>query len=524
MSVVLGIAVYEVVLRRSVRRALEALRAPEEEDDDDDSPKKKQELPASIIEEMLSRHSAFFGDEGQALVRGARVLVLGLGGVGSHATIMLARAGVASLRLVDFDNVTLSSLNRHAAATLKDVGTLKTKTMANFIRSVAPFVEIDERPVMFTEATKDSLLNADFDLVLDCIDDVVTKAELVNACVRRHLPIICAMGAAGKADPTRLRVSPLADAVHDPLASKLRWKLRGCGIDYGGAEILSQTELESLSVHSDQRKAAEKKKKPAASSSENNLLDVVKADPENVLCVYSYESPRCGLLPLTEEQAQEGAANFGVVEHFRLRVLPVLGPFPALMGQAMASTALCKLAKSPIAPSPCEPLSKKIKDKLFVALKKREARRELGLKARPDDCDWIDCLGPELEFVIVEVWRARCAVTNRKLDRKPLALARWWRAKRPFGKNDLSLDDFRNNDDKNTDKALVAADELILLAPHLADALDAALDKAASDNRTSPDDLFQAAARALGGEEYATRIDNRLRRMRIAAGGGSWWD
>ena len=467
LAVLGGIAVYEVVRPFFVRRK-------EERDE--------KVLPVGMIEEMLSRHEAFFGREGQAAVRGAKVLVLGLGGVGSHTAVMLARAGVKSLRIVDFDLVSLSSLNRHAVATLSDVGTLKTLTMARFIARVAPFVEVDERPLMFAAETCEELLDGEFDLVVDCIDDVTTKAVLVDACVRRGLPIICAMGAGGKADPTRLRVAPLADAVHDPLASKLRWKLRGKGIDYGGSR-------------EDDELFRQKK-------------DVVKADPDDVLCIYSCEAPRCGLLPLTEEQAEEGAANFGTVDlaHYRVRVLPVLGPSPAMMGHAIASISLCRLAGYPVAPSPYEPLSKKIKEKMFVALKKREARRAFGSTARHDQCTWMDCLVSELEFIIAEVWRARCAVTNRKLDRKPLALTRWWRSKRPFGLLDTK-----------EDAPLVPADELVLLAPHLADALDDALDTA-SRNGT---DLFLAAAGALGGVDHAKRIDARIYKMRHLAS-GSW--
>ena len=81
-----------------------------------------QFLPPEIRNEMLSRNALYFGDDGMDKITNASVLVIGLGGVGSHTAHMLARAGVQYLRLVDFDQVTLSSLNRHAVATLKDVG------------------------------------------------------------------------------------------------------------------------------------------------------------------------------------------------------------------------------------------------------------------------------------------------------------------------------------------------------------------------------------------------------------------
>lgn len=428
----------------------------------------ERELPQRMIDEMLSRHEAFFGKEAHLKVRSARICVLGLGGVGSHVAMMLARAGVSYMRVVDFDRVSLSSLNRHAVARLSDVGLLKSETIAEAIKETAPFVTIDARPEMFSEATSDGLLSASpdapFDIVVDCIDDVDTKATLLADCAKRNLRVLSAMGAGGKADPTRICVAGLADAVHDPLAQKLRWKLRGKDVDY--------TDLE---------------------------------------CVYSYEKPRCTLLPLTDAQVEEGASAFGTVDNFRVRVLPVLGASPALMGQAMASITLCRIAGTPISPTPREPLSRKIKEKMLGNLRRREARRELGDKALPEDCDWIDAIHDELEYVCCEVWRGRCAATRTKIERKPLSFARWYTSRRPFGR--------RNETKSNVG---VQPDELILLTKELAHALDAALDDcadAAYPDQPTRDQLFQAAAKALRSVEKAKLVDARFFQMQQAAGG-----
>jgi tRNA A37 threonylcarbamoyladenosine dehydratase len=97
------------------------------------------------VREQLARNYAFLGEEGVARVRGASVVIVGCGGVGSWAAVMLARSGVARLRLVDFDYVTLSSLNRHATAALADVGTPKVQCVARALHAIAPFVEVDPR-------------------------------------------------------------------------------------------------------------------------------------------------------------------------------------------------------------------------------------------------------------------------------------------------------------------------------------------------------------------------------------------
>lgn len=103
------------------------------------------EYAEELVREQLARNYAFLGEEGVARVREASVVIVGCGGVGSWAAVMLARSGVARLRLIDFDYVTLSSLNRHATAALADVGTPKVQCVARTLRAIAPFVGVDPR-------------------------------------------------------------------------------------------------------------------------------------------------------------------------------------------------------------------------------------------------------------------------------------------------------------------------------------------------------------------------------------------
>jgi tRNA threonylcarbamoyladenosine dehydratase len=103
------------------------------------------EYTEQLVREQLARNYAFLGEEGVARVRRASVVVVGCGGVGSWVAVMLARSGVAQLRLIDFDYVTLSSLNRHATAALADVGTPKVQCVARALRAIAPFVQVDPR-------------------------------------------------------------------------------------------------------------------------------------------------------------------------------------------------------------------------------------------------------------------------------------------------------------------------------------------------------------------------------------------
>ena len=197
-------------------------------------------LPAELETELWSRNSAFFGEAGHAKVRGATVAVIGLGGVGSHAAHMLARSGVGTLKLVDFDMVSLSSLNRHATARLKDVGLSKGASMAAALGEVVPGVRVEAIKALFSADNAAALLTPKPDYVVDCIDDTKTKAELIAYCLNHDIRVVTALSAGAKADPTKLNIGRLVDAPGgaDPLASKIRWRLRKLGIhDHASCKV-----------------------------------------------------------------------------------------------------------------------------------------------------------------------------------------------------------------------------------------------------------------------------------------------
>ncbi|KAJ3077842.1 hypothetical protein HK102_004925, partial [Quaeritorhiza haematococci] len=249
-----------------------------------------------LVREQLARNYAFLGEEGVDKVRKSFVIVIGLGGVGSHAAHMLLRSGVEHLRLVDFDQVTLSSLNRHAVARQADVGTPKVTCIERHFKEIAPHARIDARAEMFSAANADDMLSGDPDYVLDCIDNMDTKLELIQICVERGLRIVSSMGSGAKSDPSRIQIADISDTQEDPLARATRRGLRRVGIEKG------------------------------------------------VTVVYSTEKPgKVGLLPLDEEKA-DAADQYATLPNFRARILPVLGTIPAIFGCALASYVLTELA------------------------------------------------------------------------------------------------------------------------------------------------------------------------------------
>ncbi|GMH15501.1 hypothetical protein Nepgr_017342 [Nepenthes gracilis] len=255
-------------------------------------------LKDEIVSEQLTRNIQFFGLECQQKVAKSYVVVIGLGGVGSHAASMLLRSGVGRLLLVDFDQVSLSSLNRHAVATREDVGTPKALCLRKHLSSIFPECQIDARVMLYDASTEEEILSGHPDFVLDCIDNIDTKVALLASCARRGLRVLSATGAGARADPTRVRVADLRESTNDPLSRAVRHRLRR---DYG---------IEG-----------------------------------GIPVVFSLEKPKVKLLPFKGSSGgEENPSDYQIVPGFRVRIIPVLGYIPAIFGQVMASYVVTKLA------------------------------------------------------------------------------------------------------------------------------------------------------------------------------------
>lgn len=165
----------------------------------------------SLVREQLARNLAFLGEEGLAHVRGSFVIVVGAGGVGSWAALMLLRSGVEHLRIIDFDQVTLSSLNRHAVATRADVGTPKVVALQKHCAEIAPHSKVEARVELFSKENAETLLAGKPDFVVDAIDNIDTKIELIKYCCDNGLRVVSSMGAGAKADPSRIQIADISD-------------------------------------------------------------------------------------------------------------------------------------------------------------------------------------------------------------------------------------------------------------------------------------------------------------------------
>lgn len=182
--------------------------------------------------EALSRTEALIGEEAVEILKNAKVAVFGLGGVGGHATEALARSGVGSFVLVDSDKVAMSNLNRQAIATVKTLGMDKTEAMRQRILEINPEACIEVRNCFFLPETADSFDFSQYSYVVDAVDTVTAKIELVMKAQAAGTPIICSMGAGNKLDPTMFKVADIYKTNVCPLAKVMRKELKARGVKH----------------------------------------------------------------------------------------------------------------------------------------------------------------------------------------------------------------------------------------------------------------------------------------------------
>ena len=179
---------------------------------------------------MYDRNLALWGSEAQDKLASARVAVFGLGGVGGHALEALARAGVGCLALVDGDEVEESNLNRQLIATRDTVGMRKTQAAERRLREIRPDMAIETYDLFYLPETADKIDLSRFDCIVDAIDTMTAKIELIVRADALGVPVVSAMGCGNKLDPTRFEIADLYETQTDPVARILRRELKKRGV------------------------------------------------------------------------------------------------------------------------------------------------------------------------------------------------------------------------------------------------------------------------------------------------------
>ena len=182
--------------------------------------------------DQFLRQAMFYGQEAMTALAGAHVMVIGIGGVGSYAVEALARAGVGRLTLVDNDTVGLTNLNRQLCALHSTLGRFKSDVMAERVRDISPVCQVSSMPMLYNGETREEFFSLKPDYIVDCIDLVSCKLDLIETAIRRSIPIVSAMGTGNKQDPTRFRICDISQTSGCPLARVIRKELRSRGIQH----------------------------------------------------------------------------------------------------------------------------------------------------------------------------------------------------------------------------------------------------------------------------------------------------
>ena len=185
---------------------------------------------ASIMQEQFSRTQMLFGQAAITCLQAARVAIFGVGGVGGYTVEVLARSGIGSLDLFDDDYVCPSNINRQLIALHSTVGKHKVDVAAERVHDINPHCIVRPHHLFYMPQNADEVDLSQFNYVVDCVDTVTAKLELIRRCHLLNVPIISSMGAANKIDATAFHITDIYKTQMDPLAKIIRKKLRKLGI------------------------------------------------------------------------------------------------------------------------------------------------------------------------------------------------------------------------------------------------------------------------------------------------------
>ena len=182
------------------------------------------------MNETFLRTQMLLGEAAMDRLAAAHVAVFGLGGVGSWCAEALARSGVGALTLVDHDEVGLTNLNRQVEATLSTLGVPKAQAMADRIADINPQCRTTVRAEKYEAQNRESFFSTKYDYIVDCIDLVSCKLDLIETAITRTIPILSALGTGNKLDPSLLRLADISQTFGCPLARVMRRELKARGI------------------------------------------------------------------------------------------------------------------------------------------------------------------------------------------------------------------------------------------------------------------------------------------------------
>ena len=188
--------------------------------------KNKNEMEVIKMLNQFSRTELLIGKEGIEKLQGAKIAIFGLGGVGSFVAEGLVRAGVENFVLIDDDKICLTNLNRQIIATRKTIGKYKVEVMKERMLEINPNAKVETYQEFYMPESKTNIINEDLNYVVDCVDTVTAKIEIIMNCKKLNIPVISAMGTGNKLDPTRFEITDIYKTSICPLAKVMRKELK----------------------------------------------------------------------------------------------------------------------------------------------------------------------------------------------------------------------------------------------------------------------------------------------------------
>lgn len=198
------------------------------------------------MNDQFLRTEMLLGEDAMKKLSSSHVAVFGLGGVGSWCAEALARAGVGELTLVDDDMVSPTNINRQSQATHSSIGQPKAIAMSVRVRDINPMCKCNPKCYRYSAEGRDDFFPADYDYVVDAIDLVSCKLDLIETSIKENIPIISALGTGNKLDATQFQIADISKTSGCPLARIIRKELRARGINHHqvvfSPELAAETE------------------------------------------------------------------------------------------------------------------------------------------------------------------------------------------------------------------------------------------------------------------------------------------
>lgn len=208
---------------------------------------------------QFSRTEMIIGKKGVQKLRSSKIAIFGLGGVGSFAVEALVRAGIENFVLIDNDTISLTNINRQLLATHKTIGKFKVDVAKERILEINPNAKIEIFKEFFLPSSKSKIITDDLDYVIDCVDTVTAKIEIIIRCKNLDVPVISSMGTGNKLEPSKLEITDIYNTNICPLAKTMRKELRKRNIN-NVKVIYSKEEPIKVSNVIDSSEEAESKK------------------------------------------------------------------------------------------------------------------------------------------------------------------------------------------------------------------------------------------------------------------------